>query len=296
MKSPIPGLLLSLFGLLVPWPAVCPAAEADPADVLVYGATGAGCTAAIAAAREGATVILVEPGQHVGGMVSGGLSHTDFGDRTVVGGLMLEFHERVARHYGTRPFYWRGPEPHVAERILRDWLRESGVEERFGQPVESVAKSDGVITSVRFTDGSTLAAKVFVDASCEGDLFARAGVSYAVGRESRAKYGESLAGRQQVLPDMHQFKVGLSPFVNGRDGAVLPLIRTNRPVFFGQGDDRVNLGFLRSSLEEAKGGALGVKRIQEVRIGYPERGMTRNPNRVPGWRIKLPEWTPRRAE
>jgi NADPH-dependent 2,4-dienoyl-CoA reductase/sulfur reductase-like enzyme len=39
-------------------------------DVVVYGATGAGVTAAVAAAEAGARVTLVEPGRHVGGMVS----------------------------------------------------------------------------------------------------------------------------------------------------------------------------------------------------------------------------------
>lgn len=59
--------------------------HAQTADVIVYGGTAGGVTAAIAGAREGASVLLVEPVQHVGGMVTGGLSHTVYGDRALIG-------------------------------------------------------------------------------------------------------------------------------------------------------------------------------------------------------------------
>ena len=77
--------------------------QASAFEVVVYGATAGGVLAAIAAAREGASVALVEPGRHVGGMVSGGLGRTDYNerrDRSVIGGLALEFYARLARHYG----------------------------------------------------------------------------------------------------------------------------------------------------------------------------------------------------
>ena len=75
--------------------------------------------------KEGARVLLVEPGKNVGGMVTGGLSHTDYGDRTVIGGLTYQFYQKVAEHYKTHVFYWRGPEPHVGEQIMLDWLKNS---------------------------------------------------------------------------------------------------------------------------------------------------------------------------
>jgi ribulose 1,5-bisphosphate synthetase/thiazole synthase len=49
-------------------------------DFVVYGGTAAGVTAAVAAARNGLRVALVAPERHLGGMVTGGLSATDFGD------------------------------------------------------------------------------------------------------------------------------------------------------------------------------------------------------------------------
>ena len=71
-------------------------------DVAVYGATGAGVMAAVAAAEAGAETVLIEPGRHVGGMVSGGLSWTDVGNTKVLGGLARRFYQAVADHYGGR--------------------------------------------------------------------------------------------------------------------------------------------------------------------------------------------------
>jgi NADPH-dependent 2,4-dienoyl-CoA reductase/sulfur reductase-like enzyme len=97
-------------------------------DVLVYGATGAGVAAAVAAAEAGATVRLVAPETHVGGMVSGGLSWTDVGDTRVLGGFARRFYGAVAEHYGEPLWGVKGPEPHVAERILERFLDGAGVQ------------------------------------------------------------------------------------------------------------------------------------------------------------------------
>jgi hypothetical protein len=174
-------------------------------DVAVFGATAAGVTAAVAAARTGAATVLVSPGTHVGGMVSGGLSWTDVGDTRVIGGLAREFYTRVAEYYGVPLWGVKGPEPHVAERLLEAILAEAGVEVRLG-----VCETAG--------------AAVTVDASYEGDLLAARGIPYAVGRESRELYGETWAGRQPATrPGKHNFAVVLSPFAD--DGSLLPHVR-----------------------------------------------------------------------
>ena len=80
---------------------------------------------AVAAAREGLTVALLEPGRHLGGMVSGGLGWTDYGKKEVIGGYSLEFFERVGAKYG-RPIEWHF-EPHVAEAVFNDLVKEAGV-------------------------------------------------------------------------------------------------------------------------------------------------------------------------
>jgi len=75
------------------------AAWAEKFDVVVYGGTAGGVIAAVSAAREGLKVALLEPGKHLGGMVSGGLSWTDFGRKEVIGGYALEFYRRAGKHY-----------------------------------------------------------------------------------------------------------------------------------------------------------------------------------------------------
>lgn len=205
-------------------------------DIIVYTATASGVMAAIAAAQEGSKVLLVEPGKHIGGMVTGGLSHTDYGNRTVIGGLALEFYRRVAEHYNTHPFYWRGPEPHVGEQILKDWLKEAQVEVRFEKRLHEVDLEQGFIKQITFLDGSQVSAKVFIDAGYEGDLIAKAGVSYVVGREGRADYGESWAGRQPITFTSHQIDARLSPYEDERTKELLPLIHPDTMVDIGEAD------------------------------------------------------------
>jgi len=205
-------------------------------DVVVYGATASGVLAAIAAARGGARVALLEPGRHVGGMVSGGLGHTDYGDRHVIGGMAREFYQRVADHYGTETWGVVGPEPHVAEQIFRDWLGAESISVVFGARLDHVVKEGRRITRLTTGDGQSFAAHIFVDAGYEGDLLARAGVSYAVGRESVTRYGECWAGRRPILPGQHNFAVPIPPFVDGSDDELLPLIHRRPMVAEGEGD------------------------------------------------------------
>ena len=89
-------------------------------DIVIYGGTAGGVITAVTAAREGLSVALLEPGSHLGGMVTGGLSATDHGEKEVVGGYAREFYERLGQHYD-REIEWY-PEPHVAETVLGEML------------------------------------------------------------------------------------------------------------------------------------------------------------------------------
>jgi hypothetical protein len=161
--------------------------------------------AAVAATEARADTVLTEPGAHVGGMVSGGLSWTDVGEPGAVGGLARRFYAAVADHYGVPLWGVRGPEPHVAENLLEGLLDAAGVD-------------------VRLCAEELPEAAVYVDASYEGDLLAAFGVPYAVGREPQSLYGETWAGRQPAhRPGKHNFDVLLSPF--GDDGELLPFVR-----------------------------------------------------------------------
>jgi len=189
-------------------------------DVAVLGATATGVMAAMAAREAGARVVLYGSDRHVGGMVSGGLSWSDVGDARVLGGLARRFYEEVAAHYDAPLWSIKGPEPQVAERILERMLE--GVEVMLGE----TNRPD---------------AAIYVDASYEGDLLAELGVPYAVGRESRALYGETWAGRQPATrPGKHNFPVRLSPFAG--DGSLLPFVREPELDERGWPSDRLGEG------------------------------------------------------
>ncbi len=204
----------------------------DSADVIVYGSTPGGFCAAIAAAREGASVILLEPTQHVGGLSTGGLSHCDSNQmrRETLMGLFDEWHRRVVKDYTDRglpaPYdaalkdtaKWTF-EPHVAMRVTSAMLKEAGVTVKTGRYLKSVTKEGPRITSLVTKDG-TFSAKVFVDGTYEGDLMAAAGVDWTIGREGRAEFGESYAGKQYP-----KAKMKISGFDEA--GNLLPLVTTN---------------------------------------------------------------------
>ncbi|MGB8168585.1 MAG: FAD-dependent oxidoreductase [Chthoniobacteraceae bacterium] len=164
-------------------------------DIAVYSGVPCGIAASIAAARQGAKVVLIEPTKHVGGLSTSGINTAESEHmlKWTIGGFADEFYRRLGKRYGTgqAEYFF---ESSVAEKVYLDVLKEAGVEVRFGASVDTVAKDGAKITGITLTDGTKLAAKVFVDASYEGDLMARAGVKYAVGRESRAEFGEEAAG------------------------------------------------------------------------------------------------------
>src|SRR5438552_4607932 len=148
------------------------------ADVVVYGGTAGGAITAVSAAREGLQVILVTPDRHLGGMVSGGLGWTDYGRKPVIGGYSLEFFERVGKKYG-RDLEWHF-EPHVAETVFDEMVKDAGVHvfrDHRLQEKNGVRKVGARVSEIATENGVTFQAKVFADATYEGDLMARAGVS-----------------------------------------------------------------------------------------------------------------------
>lgn len=226
-----------------------PAPRPAMVDLLVYGGTAAGVITAVAAAREGLHVVLLEPGRHLGGMVSGGLGWTDYGRKEVIGGYSLEFFERVGAKYG-RPIEWHF-EPHVAEAVFNDLVQEAGVgvflQHRLVEK-DGVRKAGTRISEIATENGAVFRARLFADASYEGDLMAQAGVSYTWGREGTNEYGESLAGVRDRTP-LHQFRVAVSPV--GASGTLLPEVmpRSNDPV--GAADTRVQAYNFRLCMTKA---------------------------------------------
>jgi hypothetical protein len=227
-------------------------AQPESVQICIYGATPGGITAAIAAARDGRSVVVVEPGQHLGGMTSGGLGWTDHGVKESIGGLSREFYRRVARHYAAS-----GPggmdqgdgwshEPHVAEAIFRDWLREHGVRVVFAHRLSRVERDGARIVAASFdfappdhrgapapqpqvAEALRVAAGMWIDATYEGDLMALAGVSSATRREGRDEHGESMAGVRRKPVSERGTTLDIDPFVErGRPASgLLPLVEAD---------------------------------------------------------------------
>ena len=245
--SPFPLLLLCIAL------AVRSFAAAESADVIVYGSTPGGFCAAIAAAREGASVILLEPTDHIGGVNTGGLSFSDSNQtvRSTVLGLFDEWHTRIERDYQRRgvelPYrvsekdnrHWTY-EPHVAMRITMQMLDEAHVRVLTRRGLKSVEKAGARITQVTTTDGA-FAAKVFIDATYEGDLMAAAGVSWTIGREGKKEFGESLAGKRYP-----KAKMPISGF--DAEGKLLPLLTTREAGPEEEGDRNVMIYSFRLCL------------------------------------------------
>lgn len=161
-------------------------------DLVVYGGTPAGLSAGIVAAREGASVVIIEPTKWIGGMVTGGLCRTDVGREETLGGFAREFFARAAASKPDTPMWYAEPRENMA--AFQAMLKEAGVKVIAAQSLKSITKSGTRITSLTTRDGSTYEGRQFIDATYEGDLMAAAKVSYIVGRESNAQYGEPLAG------------------------------------------------------------------------------------------------------
>lgn len=265
--------MVSVFRIVLLFAAVF-CANAEHFDIVVYGGTSGGVVAAVQAARMGKKVALIHTGRHLGGMTSGGLGSTDMGNRQAIGGIAREFYRRVKDYYTAdsawvqekRSDFVSGPErkklradwdqliqepewylfePHVAEQIYDRMVSEAGVEVYRGERLKwtgGVRKAGARILSIIMESGKTFEGEMFIDASYEGDLVAKAGVAYEVGRESQSEYGEVFAGYRPVFTrDGHQFQFDLDPYI--REGkpssGLLPGIEPPHEIPEGTGDKRI---------------------------------------------------------
>ena len=263
-----------------------PEAE-DVTDVIVYGGTSAGVVAAVQVARMKKSVKLIVTHSHIGGLTSGALGATDIGNKDVIGGISREFYQRVAKHYAddsnwrheTREEFFEQRstrtkmedvikpggamwtfEPHVAERIFRDLLREAGVTVVMKQKIIGVNKQQGEVVSITTDAGETHSGRMFVDASYEGDLLAKAGVSYTVGREANAKYGETLNGIRAKTPK-NQIYGSVDPYnePGNPESGLIPLIQEGDGGTPGDGDHRVQAYNFRLCFTDVAENRLKVK-------------------------------------
>ncbi|WP_089666929.1 FAD-dependent oxidoreductase [Gramella sp. MAR_2010_147] len=246
------------------------ATEDFTADVIVYGGTSGAVTAAVQIKKMGKSVIMVSPDKHLGGLSSSGLGYTDTGKKEVIGGLSREFYQRVYNYY-TKDDSWRWQlredygnqgqgtpaidgdnrtmwifEPHIAEQVFDDFIRENDIsvhKEEMLNRENGVIMVNGKIKSFTTLSGKTYIGKVFIDATYEGDLMAAAGVSYDVGRESNATYGEQWNGVQvDVFHHKHNFKnFQISPHKIPGDpsSGLIKGVSAEDPGKYGEADEKV---------------------------------------------------------
>src|SRR5438552_3555312 len=135
-------------------------------------------------------------------------------------------------------------EPSVAANVFDDMVRERGVTVVVNERLDlkgGLVKRGERIVSLRTESGATFAAKVFIDATYEGDLMAKAGVRYTVGREGNDVYGETINGIQAAKATKNQLPAGIDPYVvpGDRNSGLLPGVNANLEASDGTGDRRI---------------------------------------------------------
>jgi hypothetical protein len=194
-------------------------------------------------------VVLLEPTEHIGGMITSGLGGTDHCNRKVIGGLAREFFKRNGKHYKGKGATWRVTSS-VGEALFKQLLKESGIEAKTNARLKSAKSANDRLSSVVLESGTTVSGKIFIDASYEGDLLAASGVSYTVGREAAAQYNESHAGVHRPVPERQT--PARVPALR-KDGSPVPGIDPGPMPPFGTGDRRVMAYNYRLCLTDVPG-------------------------------------------
>ena len=263
--------------------------DLNSADVVVYGGTSAGISAAIQAARLGKSVIIIEPSNRLGGLTTGGLGQTDIGNKQVIGGISREFYRNIKKHYeNSASWVWQlrseykdgGQtrsdkeedamwtfEPSVALKVFQEMIKNLDITIVYNQRLNretGLLKFDNTIRTITMESADAYYGKVFIDATYEGDLMAAAGVTYAVGRESNSQYGESLNGIQandisKTLQKTvsnnsiyHNFIDEVDPYMIKGDpsSGLLPFISADGSGIDGQGDESIQAYCFRMTLTD----------------------------------------------
>ncbi|MEC3879444.1 FAD-dependent oxidoreductase [Parapedobacter sp. 10938] len=258
-------------------------------DVVVYGGTSAGIASAIQASRMGKSVVLIEPTHRLGGLTTGGLGQTDIGNKYVIGGISREFYQGIREYYDD-PKSWKWQrrdeyvdkgqtrtadgedamwtfEPSAAVEVYRRMLADEKVDVVYDEQLNretGVSKNGNRIESIEMENGARYVAKMFIDATYEGDLMAATGVSYHVGREANSEYGETLNGVQanKISRTLnwtlsknaynHNFIDRVDPYIVKGDpeSGLLPYITEGPPGVDGEGDDKIQAYCFRMTLTD----------------------------------------------
>ncbi len=243
-------------------------AEVIQTDICVYGATSGGIAAAIQAARMGKSVVLISNNDQVGGMTTAGLTAVDVGNASSIGGISAEFFKRVAARYNASGLS-AAFESRIADEEFRAMLGAANVPLRSLETLSTVTKTGNRITQITMASGNIYRAKMFIDTTYEGDLMAAAGVSWTIGRESTATYGESLAGIGQALAGF-QFNTAIDPYVvpGVPASGLLPGVQSGNGGVVGAADEKVQAYNYRLCLTNSSDPAKRVEISSTTAPGY----------------------------
>jgi hypothetical protein len=255
-------------------------------DVIIYGGTSAGVSAAIQTSRMGKSVLLIEPTYRLGGLTTGGLGATDIGNKQAIGGISSEFYRNIKKYYDD-PASWKWQkkeeysqgrndgnadamwtfEPSAALEVYKKMIEAENIDIVYGERLNRSrgVKKDGTrISGIEMESGKLFRGRMFIDASYEGDLMASAGVGYTIGREPNTKFGETLDGIQANVTSLtlrgkisrngfnHNFIDGVDPYVVRGDtsSGLLPFIEKKAPGKDGEGDNRIQAYCYRMTLTD----------------------------------------------
>ena len=255
-------------------------------DIVIYGGTSAGITAAIQSSRMNKSVLLIEPTSRIGGLTTGGLGATDIGNKKAIGGISKEFYQNIKKYY-EKPenWNWQNPdeyeqsrndknedtmwtfEPSAALKVYQEMMRPEKIDLVYNERLnrESGVKKQGQkIVEIEMESGRKFKGKMFIDATYEGDLMAAAGVSYTYGRESNKQYGETLNGVQANKLGLtlkgaisrnslhHNFIDGVDPYIVKGDpsSGLLPFIEKGKPGIDGHADKGIQAYCFRVTLTD----------------------------------------------
>ena len=242
-------------------------------DVVVYGGAASGVIAAYTAAKMGKSVALIEPGSCIGGLTTGGLGYTDIGNKYAIKGLSLDFYRKIGQHYGA--FEQWIFEPHVASQVLDSYIKEANVTVLYHRHIIEASNVDHSLNSIEVEDMASpsrkttrIYAREFIDCSYEGDLMAKAGVSYTVGREDNKQYNETYNGSQ--LRDKHQFPDGVDPYkIPGKpESGLLWGVSQNKLLPDGTGNKMVQTYNIRVCLSKDPANSIPITQPEDYQ---PER-------------------------
>lgn len=206
-------IIISIFIIIAPILQGCSRPALEKVDILIIGGGASGTAAAIQAARMNCSILVIEEGPWLGGMLtSAGVSAID-GNYNLPGGIWGEFKDSLALHYGGIDSLKTGWvsnvlfEPSVGNQILKNIAaNEKQLNIWYGSELAAIEKKGDTWMATIHTGNKIkqVEAKILIDATELGDVAKMCGVKYDIGMESAQETEESIAPAQKnnIIQDL----------------------------------------------------------------------------------------------